>query len=177
MGKGEEPYMPTKSVPSEQQANQVPQVWEDWALLYQTFTSLQKLTERALLPLDLSAPQVFLMGMLHWDPTPLVPARARSTVLLEAQSLSGLVDRLVNAGLLNRDPHPKDRRKVLLTLTDVGKERYLKADAVLQEVSEAFFEGLPQREMVQWRRLSHKLRASAYRQLGLRPGKVYPRGE
>jgi DNA-binding MarR family transcriptional regulator len=177
VGKGEEVHMPTKSVPSEQQAGQVPQVWEDWALLYQTFTSLQKLTERALLPMGLSAPQVFLMGMLHWDPTPLVPARARSTVLLEAQSLSGLVDRLVNAGLLNRDPHPKDRRKVLLTLTKVGRERYLKADAVHREVAEAFFEGLTQREIVQWRRLAHKLRANAYRQLGLRPGKVYPRGE
>jgi DNA-binding MarR family transcriptional regulator len=176
-GKGEELHMPTKSVPSGKQAGQVPQAWEDWALLYQTFTSLQKLTERALLPLGLSSPQVFLMGMLYWDPTPLVPARARSTVLLEAQSLSGLVDRLVNAGLLNRDPHPKDRRKVLLTLTDVGRERYLKADAVHREVAEAFFEGLTQREIVQWRRLAHKLRANGYRQLGLRPGKVYPRGE
>jgi len=169
--------MPKKTTRTDQKAGQVPQAWEDWALLYQTFTSLQKLTERALLPLGLSTPQVFLMGMLHWDPTPLVPARARSTVLLEAQSLSGLVDRLYNAGLLNRDPHPKDRRKVLLTLTDVGKESYLKADAVHREVAEAFFNGLTQREMVQWRRLAQKLRANAYRQLGLRPGKVYPRGE
>ena len=167
----------SRSVSSEKPAGQVPEVWEDWALLYQTFTSLQKLTERALLPLGLSAPQVFLMGMLYWDPAPLVPARARSTVLLEAQSLSGLVDRLVNAGLINRDPHPGDRRKVLLTLTDVGRERYLKADAVHREVAEAFFEGLNQRERAQWRRLALKLRASAYRQLGLRPGKVYPRGE
>jgi DNA-binding MarR family transcriptional regulator len=162
---------------SEKKVGRVPQEWEDWALLYQTFTSLQKLTERALLPLGLSAPQVFLMGMLHWDPEPLVPARARSTVLLEAQSLSGLVDRLFNAGLINRDPHRKDRRKVLLTLTDVGRERYLKADAVLREVAAAYFAGLPQRERDQWRRLSHKLRAGAYRQLGLRPGPVYPRGE
>jgi len=158
-------------------AGKVPEVWEDWALLYQTFTSLQKLTERALLPLGLSAPQVFLMGMLYWDPEPLVPARARSTILLEAQSLSGLVDRLVNAKLINRDPHPKDRRKVLLTLTDVGRERYLKADAVHREVAEAYFEGLNKEEKVRWRRLAHKLRANAYRQLGLRAGAVYPRGE
>jgi DNA-binding MarR family transcriptional regulator len=169
--------MATGSVGVQKQEGQVPEVWEDWALLYQTFGSLQKLTERALLPLGLSSPQVFLMGMLYWDPTPLVPARARTTVLLEAQSLSGLVDRLVNAGLINRDPHPKDRRKVLLTLTNVGRERYLKADAVHREVAEAFFDGLTQRELDQWRRLAHKLRANAYRQLGLRPGKVYPRGE
>src|SRR4030042_1372925 len=114
-------------------AGKVPEVWEDWALLYQTFTSLQKLTERALLPLGLSAPQVFLLGMLYWDPEPLVPARARSTILLEAQSLSGLVDRLVNAQLINRDPHPQDRRKVLLTLTEVGRGRYPKADAGQRE--------------------------------------------
>jgi DNA-binding MarR family transcriptional regulator len=166
-----------KTASSRERAGQVPEEWEDWALLYQTFTSLQKLTERALLPLGLSAPQVFVMGMLYWDPTPLVPARARSTVLLEAQSLSGLVDRLVNAGLVNRDPHPSDRRKVLLTLTDVGRERYLRADTVHREVAAAFFKGLAQRERAQWRRLSHKLRAKAYRQLGLRAGKVYPRGE
>jgi DNA-binding MarR family transcriptional regulator len=169
--------MATGSARTQKQGGQVPQAWEDWALLYQTFGSLQKLTERALLPLGLSAPQVFLMGMLYWDPTPLVPARARTTVLLEAQSLSGLVDRLVRAGLINRDPHPKDRRKVLLTLTNVGRERYLKADAVHREVAESFFDGLTQREIVQFRRLAHKLRSSAYRQLGLRPGKVYPRGE
>jgi DNA-binding MarR family transcriptional regulator len=169
--------MPAKNAPSQQKPGRVPEVLEDWALLYQTFTSLQKLTERALLPLGLSSPQVFLMGMLHWDRTPLVPARARSTILLEAQSLSGLVDRLVNAGLINRDPHPKDRRKVLLTLTATGRERFLKADAVQREIAEAYFEGLNQRERVQWRRLAHKLRSNAYRQLGLRAGPVYPRGE
>ena len=103
--------MAAKNVTGQRKPGQVPEVLEDWALLYQTFTSLQKLTERALLPLGLSSPQVFLMGMLHWDPTPLVPARARSTILLEAQSLSGLVDRLGNAGLINREPPPKDPRK------------------------------------------------------------------
>ena len=161
LGKGEEPKVASAKGRTDRKAGKVPEVWEDWALLYQTFSSLEKLTERALLPLGLSAPQVFLMGMLYWDPEPLVPARARSTVLLEAQSLSGLVDRLYNAGLINRDPHPSDRRKVLLTLTDTGKERYLKADAVHREVADAFFQGLPQRERAQWRRLCLKLRAGA----------------
>ena len=71
--------MAAKNVTGQRKPSQVPEVLEDWALLYQTFTSLQKLTERALLPLGLSSPQVFLMGMLYWEPTPLVPARARST--------------------------------------------------------------------------------------------------
>ncbi|GAA4411590.1 hypothetical protein GCM10023148_04370 [Actinokineospora soli] len=50
---------------------------------------------------------------------------------------SRLVDRLVSAGLVHRDPHPDDRRQVILTLTDTGQSKADEVIAVENQVYEA----------------------------------------
>ncbi|MEO8350076.1 MAG: MarR family winged helix-turn-helix transcriptional regulator, partial [Chthoniobacteraceae bacterium] len=46
---------------------------------------------------------------------------------LTLPSASKLVDGLVLAGLASRQPHPTDRRRVVLTLTAAGRKRYTEA--------------------------------------------------
>ncbi len=41
---------------------------------------------------------------------------------VEAPSMSGMVDRLVRAGYVVREPHPGDRRSVCVYITDAGRE-------------------------------------------------------
>lgn len=54
-------------------------------------------------------------------------------VQLSAATVSRIIDSLEKAGLVQRERTAKDRRKVRLTLTPAGYERYLTLPAPLQE--------------------------------------------
>jgi DNA-binding MarR family transcriptional regulator len=66
---------------------------------------------------------------------------------------TGLVERLVEAGLIERFSHPKDRRQVLVRITDKGRELVegLKRGIVrnLQEI----FKELSQEDVEAWLRI------------------------
>jgi DNA-binding MarR family transcriptional regulator len=66
---------------------------------------------------------------------------------------TGLVERLVEAGLIERFSHPKDRRQVLVRITDKGRELVegLKRGIVrnLQEL----FKDLTQEDVEAWLRI------------------------
>ena len=44
-------------------------------------------------------------------------------VSLAHSTVSGIVDRLVQQGLIERQPHPTDRRKILIALSQDGRDR------------------------------------------------------
>lgn len=52
---------------------------------------------------------------------------------LSPATVSRVLDRLVNAGLVLRERRSKDRRKVCLSLTPAGMERYQTLPAPLQD--------------------------------------------
>lgn len=54
---------------------------------------------------------------------PLRLAELNEHVLLSQPALSRMVDRLVARGLIAREPDPRDRRGVLLSLSAAGRER------------------------------------------------------
>ncbi len=64
------------------------------------------------------------------------------TVQLGAPTVSRIVDRLVRAGLVTRDRKAKDRRKVCLSLTPAGLERYQTLPKPLQDTFLARFDAL-----------------------------------
>lgn len=45
-------------------------------------------------------------------------------------SVSRVIDQLVDAGLLDRQPHPDDRRQVLLTLTEAGASTVARFESI-----------------------------------------------
>lgn len=63
-------------------------------------------------------------------------------VQLTPPTVSRIVDRLVRAGLVERDRRAKDRRKVCLSLTTAGLERFQTRPKALQETFVARFEAL-----------------------------------
>jgi DNA-binding MarR family transcriptional regulator len=63
-------------------------------------------------------------------------------VQLTPPTVSRIVDRLVRAGLVERDRRAKDRRKVCLSLTAAGLERFQTRPKALQETFVARFEAL-----------------------------------
>lgn len=65
---------------------------------------------------DLSATLV----MSQLSEGPLTPRQLASRVGLTPSTMTALLDRLEAAGLSTRNPHPSDRRKVVVTLTEHG---------------------------------------------------------
>jgi MarR family transcriptional repressor of emrRAB len=164
--------MPKKKVDSP--PIDVPRAAVDGLLLYQAQTALFKLTERALLASGLSAPQMLLLGMLYWDGRALVPQRMRNTMAVEAQSLTGLIDRLENQGWAKRLKHPKDRRKIRVQITPKGRSKYEEAAAHSDKTAETYFKALTAGERNQLRTVLMKLRGGAYPPLDLRNDAAYP---
>lgn len=152
----------------------VPQVIVEGLLLYQAETTLLKLTERSLLETGLSAPQMMLLGILYWDGRALVPRRVRNTLVVEAQSLTGLIDRLEAQGLAKRLSHPKDRRKIRVQITPKGRKKYEEASIRTDQTLEHFFQALSASERNQLRTTLTKLRGAGYPILGLVHDAAYP---
>lgn len=70
-------------------------------------------------------------------------------VQLGGSAVSRIVDRLVKAGLVERERRSKDRRKVCLSLTSVGLERFQYLPKPLQETFVNEFNALPADERSQ----------------------------
>ncbi len=90
---------------------------------------------------DLSTAELRVLGVCiaHPHSTAVMIARL---VPIDTPSISRLVHRLVQKGLLERERSTKDRRQVFLTVTDEGEDRLRRLQTVLQESERDFFSGL-----------------------------------
>ncbi|TPV95923.1 MAG: winged helix DNA-binding protein [Myxococcales bacterium FL481] len=79
------------------------------------------------------------------EPAEITVAMVGTSVQLSAPTVSRIVDRLERAGLVVRQRRAKDRRKVCLSLTPAGLERYQNLPEPLQEVFISRFDRLPRR--------------------------------
>ena len=97
----------------------------------------------------LTVPQLLVLkavGELETDEPELTLAAVSKHVALSPATVSRVLDRLVNAGLVERERRAKDRRKVCLTLTDAGWERFQALPTPLQDEFVRKFDALPASE-------------------------------
>jgi DNA-binding MarR family transcriptional regulator len=64
-------------------------------------------------------------------PYQMTPGALLRATLVTSGTMTNRIDRLAEAGLVRRQPDPRDRRGVLVTLTDLGRA---KADAALADL-------------------------------------------
>ncbi|MHB1777166.1 MAG: MarR family winged helix-turn-helix transcriptional regulator [Acidimicrobiales bacterium] len=81
----------------------------------------------------LSLARLKLLKLLADGPMPM--GQLSEAMAVVPRSTTDLVDGLVGAGLVERRPHPTDRRVVLLDLTDHGRERLAGGRARATEVT------------------------------------------
>jgi DNA-binding MarR family transcriptional regulator len=93
----------------------------------------------------LTASQLRVLQLLAARGKMLTSELAR-TVALNLATVSILVDKLQEAGLVARQRGESDRRQVWVTITDIGREKLSAAPDLLQEVFRARFERLPEWE-------------------------------
>jgi DNA-binding MarR family transcriptional regulator len=71
---------------------------------------------------DLSASGFEALAVLDGAGEPLLPSVIAERLLVTTASMTSLIDTLVGRGYALRRPHPTDRRKVLVEITDAGRE-------------------------------------------------------
>jgi DNA-binding MarR family transcriptional regulator len=71
---------------------------------------------------DLSASGFEALAVLDGAGEPLPPSVIAERLLVTTASMTSLIDTLVARGYALRNPHPSDRRKVLVDITDTGRE-------------------------------------------------------
>jgi DNA-binding MarR family transcriptional regulator len=77
---------------------------------------------------DVTLPRFDLMAQLYRAPKPMTLGELSQRMMVSNGNVTGLVDRLVEQGLLSRRPSPKDRRARLVNLTAEGR-RFFRAMA------------------------------------------------
>jgi len=91
----------------------------------------------------LSAAQLFVLQQLHAAGAALTPGEIARRTLTHQSSVSTVVGRLVDAGLVMRERSSRDRRRVALSLTAAGRAAARKAPAVVQDRLIAAVDRLP----------------------------------
>lgn len=131
---------------------------------------LMERIEAQLRPLDLTFARFEILRLLSFTQSGSMPmTRLGSLLQVHPTSVTSAVDRLVRQGYVERLRREQDRRVVLASLTDTGREVVEHATATLnQEVFER--PGLDPAEVVQLTDLLGRLRASAGDVIGDRAG-------
>jgi DNA-binding MarR family transcriptional regulator len=96
--------------------------------------------------LGLTLPQVLVLRVIGESSGPPTAREVATRVQLSPATVSGILDRVERLGLIARTRSTIDRRRVLLTLTDQGRERIRDTPAPLQEEFAARVSVLPPSE-------------------------------
>ena len=114
----------------------------------------------AMLKLELTMPQLkVLMVLLHGRPAS-VGALA-SALRVTLPTMTGILDRLVEHGFVQRYESPEDRRLVMNRLTDLGAETAGKLRQVRMAQAANILRRLPMEDLDELARALEKLRAAA----------------
>ncbi len=117
--------------------------------------------DTVLRPLDLTFARYEALVLLYFSRQGALPlGKMGDRLMLHPTSVTNIIDRLEDQGLVRRVPHPTDRRTTLAEITDEGR-------AVVEKATEATgaaqlgMGGLSDRELDRLTRLLRKLRVDA----------------
>jgi len=73
---------------------------------------------------DVTLPRFDLMAQLDKSPEGMTLGELSRRMMVSNGNITGLVERLVELGLVDRVPHPTDRRAAVVHLTDEGRRSF-----------------------------------------------------
>jgi DNA-binding MarR family transcriptional regulator len=133
----------------------------EWLALYQAHNAIFKSTELALVPHNLSLPQLQLLSVLRQNGGLLTTGEIARAMVKASQTITGLVDRLEVQGLLERHFDRSDRRKVWVRMTKKGEQKLAEARPVATSLAEELFAVLTDQELADLQARLEKLRTAA----------------
>jgi len=132
-----------------------------WKAIYQAYNAVYKLTELALLPQHLSLPQIYLLGVLKTRGGMLTTGEISRAVIRQSQTMTGVVDRLEESGLVERVFDRSDRRKTWVRLTKKGDRKLEEALPVASGLAEELSSVLSDQELGELQATLEKLGRAA----------------
>ncbi|MCJ7509346.1 MAG: MarR family transcriptional regulator [Dehalococcoidia bacterium] len=133
----------------------------EWITIYQTYNAIFKLTELALLPHNLSLPQIHLLGVLKKGGGTLTTGEIGRAMVKASQTITGLVDRLEEPGLVERVFDRRDRRKTWVRMTEKGERKLAEAFPVANRLAEELSGLLNDQELQDLKAKMERLRNAA----------------
>jgi DNA-binding MarR family transcriptional regulator len=142
--------------------------WEDAADGMAAVTSIVRAQQivlqridTVLRPLDLTFARYEILTLLSFTKSGSLPMTKMGALLqVHPTSVTSAVDRLESQGFVERVPHPTDRRAVLASITEDGRQRVLAATSALNgQVFEQL--GISEHQIGQLRTVLKALRANA----------------
>ena len=129
--------------------------------LYQAYNGIFKLTELALLPHNLSFPQLHLLAILKKADGLVTNSEIGRAMVKASQTITGLVDRVEEPGLVERVFDRSDRRKTWVRLTEKGEQKLAEAYPVANRLAEELSAVLTDQELQDLQAKLEKLRGAA----------------
>ena len=107
--------------------------------------------------LDITPVQAMVIGFLA-EEDQIMAGELGKKVELDSATLTGILDRLEAAQLIERKGNPDDRRSVKIHLTKLGKKTGLEAKKLIEEANKEFLADFTENEKRELRGLIFKLR-------------------
>ena len=101
--------------------------------LYSANLAMHKVYRKLLTQLDITYPQYLVMLVL-WQQDSLTVSEIGERLFLDSATLTPLLKRLENAGLINRQRSREDERQVVVSLTDGGRALREQAESIPDDI-------------------------------------------
>ena len=101
----------------------------------------RRLYAKAIEPLGITDQQLFVLTALD-NLGPQVQAHLSEPIKIDKATMVGLINGLESKGLVERRPHPSDKRAVLVHITDVGRETLRRGYEISNQFAQKFFKGV-----------------------------------
>ena len=103
----------------------------------------------ALQPLEISPAGGLVLGLLKDAGQPCPPSYISERLIVSRATVTGVLDTLAKRGLVRREPHPSDRRMVLVHLTKAGSRMADKVRRVVHQAEAEWMRSLSEPERAQ----------------------------
>ena len=135
-----------------------------WLRLFTTKTVIESEIRRRLrYRFDTTLPRFDLMAQLDKSPSGMTLGELSQRLMVSNGNITGLVDRLVVQGLVDRRAAPNDRRSQLVTLTAEGRRTFRAMAGAHEDWVAEIFADLSATELETLMRLLAKAKTSAHK--------------
>jgi DNA-binding MarR family transcriptional regulator len=125
-----------------------------------TAEMLEKRITSLLLPFDLSPAAGLVLSILADSETSVSPNHIADRLIISRASVTSLLDTLEKRGFVKRQPHPSDRRMLLVELTDSGRQVANQFRPIVHQYQKEWLSVLNEKEQEQLIQTLHRLQAS-----------------
>ncbi len=131
----------------------------DECVFFQLAKASQRATQffnKKVAHLNLTGVQAMILNFLSEEDR--IPARQLGeNVQLTSATLTGIIDRIEKLGLVERQPHPDDRRAILICLTDEGAKVGHALKKIIEDSNIEYMQGFSLEEDTFFRGILRKL--------------------